>query len=73
MKIAGIWGDNVQGAKEAQEAQDARGLAGSPRPANVNETGEILAAWCFIHMTRHDKTTVGCWPITVDCFGWLTF
>lgn len=29
--------------------------AGSPRPANVNETGEILAAWCFIHMTRQDK------------------
>lgn len=24
VKIAGIWGDNVQGAKEAQDAQDAR-------------------------------------------------
>lgn len=52
VKIASAWGDNVQGAEEAQDAQDARRFSW---PANVNGTGEILAAWCFILMTAQDK------------------
>lgn len=54
------------------------------RLANVNGTGEILAAWCLIHMTRQDTTrhstritdsslssplALGCWLLAVGCWA----